>query len=183
VVPPGPAPRRPPALLAGLEEADEVLPLFVLDDVLRGTSGAPRLAFLYRCLREVEDRTDGRLRVVDGRPEEVLPRVAREVAATGVHISSDHAPYGRARDERVRAALGDVPLVATGSPYGVTPGTLVKADGTPFKVYSPYARAWQARGLHSPASTPATSPGPTAGSGPTGAGRPRPRQRRAARGR
>jgi deoxyribodipyrimidine photo-lyase len=147
-----------PALLAALAEADDVLPLFVLDDVLRGTSGAPRLAFLYRCLREVEERTDGRLRVVDGRPEEVLPRVAREVAATGVHISSDHAPYGRARDERVRAALGDVPLVATGSPYGVTPGTLVKADGTPFKVYSPYARAWQARGLHSPASTPGDVP-------------------------
>ena len=37
-----------PALLAARDEADEVLPLFVLDDVLRGTSGAPRLAFLYR---------------------------------------------------------------------------------------------------------------------------------------
>ena len=146
-----------PALLAARDEADEVLPLFVLDDVLRGTSGAPRLAFLYRCLRELEERTDGRLRVLTGRPEEVVPRIAREVGATGVHVSSDHAPYGRARDERVRSALGalgDVPLVATGSPYGVTPGTLVKADGTPFRVYSPFARAWQARGLHSPALTP-----------------------------
>ncbi len=147
-----------PALLAARNEADEVLPLFVLDDVLRGTSGAPRLAFLYRCLRELEERTDGRLRVLTGRPEEVVPRVARTVEATGVHISSDHAPYGRARDERVRAALGAVPLVATGSPYGVTPGTLLKADGTPFKVYSPFARAWQARGLHSPALTPRVVP-------------------------
>ncbi len=140
-----------PALRAAADGADDVLPLFVLDDVLRGTSGAPRLAFLYRCLRELEERTDGRLRVLTGRPEEVVPQVARAVAATGVHLSSDHAPYGRERDARVRAALGDVPLVATGSPYGVTPGTLVKADGTPFKVYSPFARAWQARGLHSPA--------------------------------
>jgi len=147
-----------PALLAARDQADEVLPLFVLDDVLRGTSGAPRLAFLYRCLRELEERTDGRLRVVTGPPEQVVPRVAREVGATGVHISSDHAPYGRARDVRVRAALGDVPLVATGSPYGVTPGTLVKADGTPFKVYSPFARAWQARGLHRPAPTPQVVP-------------------------
>ena len=147
-----------PALLAARDGADEVLPLFVLDGVLRGTSGAPRLAFLYRCLRELEERTDGRLRVLTGRPEEVLPRVAQQVGATGVHISSDHAPYGRQRDERVRTALGDVPLVATGSPYGVTPGTLVKADGTPFKVYSPFARAWQARGLHSPAPTPRVLP-------------------------
>jgi len=147
-----------PALLAARDGADEVLPLFVLDDALRGPSGAPRLAFLYRCLRELEERTDGRLRVLTGRPEQVVPRVAREVAATAVHISSDHGPYGRERDERVREALGEVPLVATGSPYGVTPGTLLKADGTPYRVYSPYARAWRARGLHAPALTPRVVP-------------------------
>ena len=142
-----------PALLAAADEADEVLPLFVLDDALRGPSGAPRLAFLYRCLRELEERTDGRLRLITGRPEEVVPRVARELSATGVHISSDHAPYGRERDERVRQALGDVPLRASGSPYGVTPGSLRKDDGTPYRVYTPFARAWRARGLHSPAAT------------------------------
>ncbi len=152
-----------PALLAARDQADEVLPLFVLDDALRGTSGTPRLAFLYRCLRELDERTDGRLRVLTGRPEEVVPRVAREVEATGVHVSSDHAPYGRARDERVRQALADVPLVATGSPYGITPGVLRKEDGTPFRVYSPYARAWRARGLHSPAPTPRVLPWTTGG--------------------
>ena len=143
-----------PALLAALDAGDAVLPLFVLDDVLRRPAGAPRLAFLYGCLRELVERTDGRLRVIAGRPEEVVPRVAREVAAGSVHISSDHGPYGRERDRRVAEALGDVPLVATGSPYAVTPGTLTKDDGTPYRVYSPYARAWRARGVHSPARTP-----------------------------
>ena len=143
-----------PALLAARDQADEVVPLFVLDDALLGPSGAPRRAFLFRCLRELDARTGGALRVVHGRPEEVVPAVARQVGATGVHVSSDHGPYGRARDARVHDALGDVPLVATGSPYGVTPGTLLKDDGSPYRVYSPYARAWRARGLHSPALTP-----------------------------
>ena len=149
-----------PSLGAAAEAADEVLPLFVLDDALRGPSGAPRLAFLHGCLRELVDRTDGRMRVVTGRPEEVLPRVVREAGATSVHLSSDHGPYGRERDERVRAALAalpePVPLVATGSPYAVTPGTLRKPDGSPFRVYSPFARAHRARGVHSPA--PAVTP-------------------------
>ena len=70
-----------PALLAARDAADEVLPLFVLDDALRGPSGAPRLAFLYRCLRELEERTDGRLRLLTGRPEQVVPRVVRELSA------------------------------------------------------------------------------------------------------
>ncbi len=143
-----------PALLAARDAADEVVPLFVLDDALRRPSGPARLAFLYRCLRELEERTDGRLRVLTGRPEEVLPPVVRELGASSVHVSSDHAPYGRARDERVRGALGPVPLVATGSPYAVPSGTLRKDDGTPFRVYSPFSRAHRARGVHAPALTP-----------------------------
>ncbi len=147
-----------PALLAALDDADDVMPLFVLDDALRRPSGAPRLAFLYRCLRELSDRTGGALRIATGRPEDVVPRIAQQVGATGVHISSDHAPYGRARDARVAATLHDVPLVATGSPYGVTPGVVRKADGTPYRVYTPYARAWRERGLHSPARVPGRLP-------------------------
>jgi deoxyribodipyrimidine photo-lyase len=143
-----------PALLAARDAGKQVVPLFVLDDALRGPSGAPRLAFLYRCLRELEQRTGGALRVLTGRPEDVVPRVVRETGAVGVHVSSDHAPYGRGRDDRVRAALGEVPLIATGSPYVVTPGVLRKHGGTPFRMYSPYARAWRAHGVHSPAPTP-----------------------------
>jgi len=146
-----------PALLAARDSGD-VVPLFVLDDALRRPSGAPRLAFLHRCLRELEERTDGALRVLAGRPERVVPHVVRETGAGSVHVTSDHAPYGRERDDRVGLALGDVPLVATGSPYGVTPGTLRKDDGEPFRVYSPFARAWRARGVHSPALTPRSVP-------------------------
>jgi deoxyribodipyrimidine photo-lyase len=143
-----------PALLAARDAADEVVPVFVLDDVLRGPSGPNRLAFLYRNLRDLQERTGGALRVVHGRPEVTIPRLARQTGAASVHISSDHGPYGRQRDERVREALGDVPLVATGSPYGVTPGTLRKPDGSPYKVYTPFLKVWRARGLHSPALTP-----------------------------
>jgi hypothetical protein len=35
--------------------------------------------------------------VLTGRPEDVVPRVVRETGAVGVHVSSDHAPYGRGR--------------------------------------------------------------------------------------
>ncbi|MFP5218823.1 MAG: cryptochrome/photolyase family protein [Actinomycetes bacterium] len=151
-----------PALLAARDAGDHVVPLFVLDDALRRPLGPVRLAFLYRCLRELEERTDGALRVVTGRPEDVVPRVVRDTGATSVHVSSDHAPYGRQRDERVRQALGRldpaVPLVATGSPYGVTPGVLRKADGEPYRVYSPYFRAWRDRGVHSPAIIPRAVP-------------------------
>ena len=147
-----------PALLAARDAADEVVPVFVLDDRLRKPSGPARLAFLYGCLRDLDARTDGALRVVHGRPAEVLARIAEQTGASSVHVSSDHGPYGRERDEQVRTALGEVPLVSTGSPYGVTPGTLTKNDGEPYKVFTPFAKAWRSRGVHSPALTPRSLP-------------------------
>jgi deoxyribodipyrimidine photo-lyase len=42
-------------------------------------------------------------------------------------------------------------LRATGSPYGVAPGTLRKADDTPYSVFSPFHRAWLAHGVRGPA--------------------------------
>jgi deoxyribodipyrimidine photo-lyase len=147
-----------PALLAARDAADEVLPVFVLDDRLLGPAGAPRRAFLFRCLRDLHERTGGALRVLAGDPATELARVARTVDATSVHISSDHGPYGRERDERVAKALGGVALEPVGSPYAVPPGSLTKADGTAYRVYTPFFRAWTERGVHSPATTPRSVP-------------------------
>jgi deoxyribodipyrimidine photo-lyase len=142
-----------PALLAAAQEGP-VVALFVLDDALRRPSGAPRIAFLYRTLRVLDEQLRARgggLTVRHGKPENVVPAVARECGAASVHISADFGPYGAARDQRVDEALGDTPLVRTGSPYAVAPGRVVKGDGTPFKVYTAFYRAWSAHGWRSPA--------------------------------
>jgi deoxyribodipyrimidine photo-lyase len=143
-----------PALLAARDAAgdDGVLPLFVLDDVLRGPAGAPRLAFLYGCLRELDAALGGRLVVLRGRPEEVLPRVVRAVGASSVHVAADFGPYGQRRDAAVEQSLPEgVPLVRTGSPYAIAPGRVRKDDGTPFRVYTPFYRAWVRHGWRKPA--------------------------------
>jgi len=144
-----------PALLAASDDGDDgVLPLFVLDDALRRPSGAPRLAFLHRALRALDESLDGRLVVLRGRPEKIVPLVAREICAASVHIAADFGPYGRERDERVADALpAGVELVRTGSPYAVAPGRVRKDDGSPFRVYTPYHRAWVAHGWRKPAAS------------------------------
>ena len=145
--------RDHPALHAAAADGP-VLALFVLDPALLGPAGAPRVAFLVRSLRSLADdlaAAGGRLVLRTGDPVAVVPRVAREVGGTSVHVSADFAPYGARRDAAVERALGDVPLVRTGSPYAVAPGRVLKADGTPFKVYTPFYRAWSAHGWRPPA--------------------------------
>ena len=117
-----------PALLAAAQDGP-VVALFVLDDALLRPSGAPRIAFLYRTLRALDAQLrehGGALTVRRGQPENVVPAVAGECGATSVHVSADFAPYGAARDERVAGALGDTPLVRTGSPYAVAPGRVTR---------------------------------------------------------
>ncbi|WP_413454281.1 deoxyribodipyrimidine photo-lyase [Georgenia phoenicis] len=72
-----------------------------------------------------------------------------------MHVSRETTPYGRRRDRRVERALGGTPLVATGTPYAVGPGLVLKADSEPFRVFSPFSRPWQEHGWSAPAPLPA----------------------------
>lgn len=146
-----------PALLDAAKDDQEVLACYVLDPRLRATSGPRRLQYLYDALRELRDGLDGRLLVVDGRPETEIPALATKVGATSVHVSGDYLTFGMRRDKAVRDALGDVPLEDSGSPYLVSPGRVTKGDGTPYKVFTPYFTAWKEHGWRGPARTTAKS--------------------------
>jgi deoxyribodipyrimidine photo-lyase len=133
-----------------------VVALFVLDPTLLKPAGAPRVAFLYRTLRALDEALrehDTRLVVRGGDPVNVVPKLAREIDATSVHVSADFGPYGARRDDAVGDALGDVAFVRTGSPYAVGPHRILKGDGTPYRVYTPFYGAWRNHGWPAPAAT------------------------------
>ena len=129
-----------------------VIPLFVLDPALLRPAGAPRIAFLYRCLRVLDESVGGRLVVRAGDPAHVVPVIAAEAGTERVYGSWDAGPYGNRRDDAVRSALyaAGRSLSLVGSPYAVDPGSLYKADGRPFRVFSPFYRAWRAHGWGDP---------------------------------
>src|SRR4051794_12513721 len=82
-----------PALVEACAAHDEVLPLFVHDDRLRGPAGAPRLTFLRGCVDALGKALDGHLVVRVGDPADVVLTVAREVGAAAVYCAEDFGPY------------------------------------------------------------------------------------------
>jgi deoxyribodipyrimidine photo-lyase len=146
----------PPLLDAAVADGD-VLACFVLDPRLTASSGPRRLQYLHDSLRDLRERLDGRLLVTRGRPEKRIPKLAKEIRAASVHVSADFSPFGRRRDDAVRDALGDVRLEEAGSPYLVSPGRVTKADGTPYKVFTPFYDAWRRHGWRPPAKSDATA--------------------------
>lgn len=146
-----------PALGVAAADGDPVAPLFVLDPALVASAGPVRRAWLARTLAATVQAYEGALHVRVGDPAAVVPAFAREVGARGVHVTRETTPYGGRRDERVRRELAaaGVDLVATGTPYAVGPGVLTKADGGPYRVFTPFLRAWRAHGWPGPAVEPA----------------------------
>jgi deoxyribodipyrimidine photo-lyase len=132
-----------PMLAAAAAGGSDVLPVFVLDPALLKPSGAARRTFLAGALRDLEERIG--LLVVEGDPTLVIPELMRDAGADEVHVAADFGPYGARRDARIPG------LVRTGSPYAVAPGRVTKDDGTPYKVFTPFHKAWTVHGWRAPA--------------------------------
>ncbi|MCX8085656.1 MAG: DNA photolyase family protein [Rhodocyclaceae bacterium] len=107
-----------------------------------------RVDFIYRSLRELERALaakGGGLIIRHGRAVEEIPRLAAQLGVAAVHANRDHEPYARWRDGEVAARLA-----ADGRRFfDHKDQTIFERDelltraGTPFTVFTPYARAWR----------------------------------------
>jgi deoxyribodipyrimidine photo-lyase len=142
-----------PALLAAIESADQVIPLFILDKKQIAEAGDKLLAYMGQSLRALDESLGNRLHIIEGDQVEILKELIAMHGVEEVHISAEYERYGAERDSRVEAA--GIKLVRTGSPYAVTPGRVLKpSDATPYKVYTPFYRGWRTHGYRAPAVTP-----------------------------
>lgn len=142
-----------PALLAAIESAEQVIPIFILDKAQIKEAGAKLLAYMGQSLKRLDDSLGNNLHIIEGDQVEVLSALIKKYEVQEVHISAEYERYGAERDARVEAA--GIKLVRTGSPYAVTPGRVLKpSDATPYKVYTPFYRGWRTHGWRAPAKTP-----------------------------
>ena len=125
--------------------AGEVVPLFVLDDEpLRLFGGVNRVRFLLESLRNLRDNLRARggdLFVRRGDTVAEAIALAREVGATGIHVTTDASAYARRRLRRLRSEAS-VEVRTFPGIAAVDPGELTPASGDHYRVFTPYLRAW-----------------------------------------
>lgn len=131
------------AALASAAQRGTVVPLFVVDPAFE-KAGAARKQFMYATLRSLDLSADRAIILRHADPLTEVVAFAREVGASSVHVTADFSPYGRARDAHVRTALSaaGIEFVEADSPYAVNPGVVLKDDGTPLKVFTPFYKRW-----------------------------------------
>lgn len=128
--------------------ADEVAVLFVFDTTILDAlpdRDDRRVTFIVRSLREVDEglrRHGSRLMVRIGDPVEIVPEVARAIGAEVVFAGRDFEPAAIARDS---AVASQVRLVQPLDHLVQGADEIFNQSGEPFRVYTPYSRAWMAR--------------------------------------
>ncbi len=135
------------ALTAALNRAEQVVPVFVLDPGLLNSaySSEKRLAFLFDGLRALDAdlrKRGSSLVVRQGEPLAALADLQRQAGAEAIFAEADFSPYARRRDRRVAREL---PLQLTPGLTVHAPQAVVKADGTPYTVFTPFSKAWLAQ--------------------------------------
>ena len=149
-----------PALHAAVESADEVVPLFVVDEgVRRTTFTCPnRARFLAESLSDLDDRLrrrGGGLVVRRGDVVAETARLAEALDAGSVHLAEDYSRYAVRRQQRVGEALGRRELELHPSHVVVAPGDVTPSGGGDhFAVFSPYHRRWERAGMRKPLPAP-----------------------------
>lgn len=154
-----------PALTAALASADRVAILYVLDDEspeVRPLGAAARW-WLYHSLHQLSQTISelgGHLILRRGSAREVVPAVAAEVTASSVHWSRRFGA-ARAIDTELKTTLPDAH-----SHNGTLlhePWSLQTGGGTPFKVFTPFWKAYRAgEPPREPFPAPPSIPGVTA---------------------
>ncbi len=164
-----------PALVAAAGTDGDVVTAFCLDQRLYdGRHASPRRnAFLAATLRALEGQltaAGGRLVLLSGRPEEELPRLVRSVGATAVHAHADVGPFARRREERVAAALGDVPLRLHPGLCAIDDlDALRGSTNGPLTIFTPFYRRWLVTGRRPVLGVPRLQPPEVADTGDLGA--------------
>lgn len=138
-------------LFRALSEHGDVLPLFIFDTDILGKledRHDRRVDFIHRALAGIQTELAHRgstLHVETGRPIEVWKRLLERFEITAVTANHDHEPYAIARDR----AVTDL-LASSGVPFRTFKdisiferGEVVKDDGGPYTVYTPYMRKWR----------------------------------------
>ncbi len=138
------------ALGAACSTGAEIVPVYILS---KWTSphrwtGANRQHFLCGCLNSLANNLEsvgGRLIIRQGDPVEVLAALVKESGAKAIFFHRDPDPHGRTVEARLAT-------------WAATKGVLLKdfkdvcvherrdvltATGQPFRVFTPYAKAWR----------------------------------------
>lgn len=128
-----------------------VLPIFIFDrEILdKLPEDDARVSFIYETLQKMRDEMqqehDSSLAMYYGKPKAIFSQLLEDFEVTAVYTNTDYEPYAKERDTAIAELLDkhDIPFHSYKDQVIFEKGEIVKADGDPYVVYTPYKNKWK----------------------------------------
>lgn len=139
------------ALYHALKADHPVLLLFIFDkNILEDLSDKSdaRVTFIYQTIQQINtelQKKGSALLVKHGTPEQVWAQVLSTYKVKGVYTNHDYEPYAIERDDTLAEFLRSesIPLHTYKDQVIFEQTEIVKADGKPYTVFTPYFKQWK----------------------------------------
>ncbi|MBO9998858.1 MAG: deoxyribodipyrimidine photo-lyase [Cyanobacteria bacterium SID2] len=150
-------------LARAFDRSSKIVGVFCLDpNILQGNDVAPaRVAYMIGCLQELQSAyrfAGSDLLVLQGKPERIIPQLARHLDVTAVYWNRDVEPYAQQRDRAVSNALKEqgIEIQTFWDQLLHPPGEVLTGSSTikPYTVYTPFWKNWIRQPKASPVKTP-----------------------------
>ena len=137
-------------LFHALTSGEEVLPIFIFDEQILSQlpKDDARVTFIQQQLEVIQQqlKTIGKsLAVFHGTPVDVFKKLISENSISTIYTNHDYEPYARKRDLELNNLFKEHSIAFKTSKDQVIfeKSEVVKSDGTPYVVYTPYSRRWK----------------------------------------
>lgn len=139
-------------LYAALSSGLPVVPVFIFDEeILSGLQDKndKRMSFIYAALLHMQTKiaeAGSTLDIRYGKPADVFKELLQDYRPAAVYTNRDYEPYAVQRDEAIRRLLTEhgTTFHAVKDQVIFEKSEVVKGDGLPYSVYTPYCKRWKA---------------------------------------
>lgn len=137
-------------LFHALSSKEEVLPIFIFDETILSQlpKDDARVTFIHELLSTLQKQLNQQgksLAVFHGNPLEVFSKLLKNHKVSAVYTNHDYEPYARKRDKEIYQLFKENSIEFKTSKDQVIfeKSEVVKDDGLPYVVYTPYSRKWK----------------------------------------
>ena len=139
------------SLFHALKSTDPVQSIFIFDTEIldKLPKKDTRVEFIHREITRLSDELRSKGSDIDvrvGKPVEIWEQLVKDYQISTVWANRDYEPYARERDKKVYELLAKegIPFKAKKDHVIFEKDEVVKKDGNPYTVYTPYSRLWKA---------------------------------------
>ena len=137
------------ALFRALKSGFDVLPIFIFDTDITNklNKNDHRLNYINKVINKLNDKLLAKKKKIytySGKPRDVIKKLIKKLKIKEIYINKDYEPYAHERDNEIKKICKENNVTYNSFKDHVIfeKDEIVKTDGTPYVVYTPYSKKW-----------------------------------------